>query len=84
MSTPAVHKLRYNAGTLCADTWAHEITEPLAWLADENIQQGIQEMLEFDHCVEEEHCLMKERFFLQEWMMEEWAVEVARAPGAIC
>ncbi|KAJ7586160.1 hypothetical protein C8J56DRAFT_787930, partial [Mycena floridula] len=43
-----------------------------AWLADDNVRQGIKFMLEVDRCSEEEVRLQRERASLQAWMNLEW------------
>ena len=49
-----------------------EATEVSRWLADENVQEGIWVLLEYDHSCEEEHWIIKEQDVLQEWFVEEW------------
>ncbi|KAJ7581690.1 hypothetical protein C8J56DRAFT_1006012 [Mycena floridula] len=43
-----------------------------AWLADDNVRQGIRLMLEVDRCCEEEVRLQREKTSLQAWMNLEW------------
>ncbi|KAJ7589213.1 hypothetical protein C8J56DRAFT_1004235 [Mycena floridula] len=43
-----------------------------AWLADDNVRQGIRLMLEVNRCCEEEVRLQRERTSLQAWMNLEW------------
>jgi len=47
---------------------------PPQWLSDEQVRQGIQALLENDRCKEEEMRLMRERYAMQDWMREEWAI----------
>jgi hypothetical protein len=42
------------------------------WLGDDNVREGIKNLLELDRCQEEERRLYKERQAIQEWMLEEW------------
>ena len=42
------------------------------WLGDDNVREGIKNVLELDRCEEEERRLCKERCAIQEWMQEEW------------
>jgi hypothetical protein len=42
------------------------------WLGDENVRDGIKNLLELDRCREEEIRLQKERCTMQDWMREEW------------
>jgi hypothetical protein len=48
-----------------------ETSIPL-WLRDDNVRQGIKNLLELDRCEEEERRLLKERKAMHEWMVEEW------------
>jgi hypothetical protein len=50
-------------------------TPPL-WLSNEKVRLGITKLLEHDRCDEEEVRLIRERGALQEWMLEEWQVNV--------
>jgi TPP-dependent indolepyruvate ferredoxin oxidoreductase alpha subunit len=43
-----------------------------AWLASENIREGIKALLNRDRCVEEEARIKKERAAMQHWINEEW------------
>ena len=49
---------------------------PPLWLSDEGIQLGITKLLDLDRCEEEEMLLIWERRALQQWMLEEWKVNV--------
>jgi len=49
---------------------------PPLWLSDERVRLGITKMLDVDRCEEEEIRLIRERRALQEWMQEEWNVNV--------
>jgi len=49
---------------------------PPRWLSDERVRQGIKSMLEFDRCNEEEMRLTRERCAMQEWMQEEWNINL--------
>ena len=42
------------------------------WLGDEEVCSGIQDLLQYDWCCEEELRLRKEHCNLQQWFMEEW------------
>lgn len=42
------------------------------WLTDAKTRQGIQAMLDFERCVEEEMRLKRERDAMQHWLKEEW------------
>jgi hypothetical protein len=48
---------------------------PPLWLSDEGIRLGITKLLDLD-CCEEEIRLIQERRALQQWMLEEWKVNV--------
>lgn len=50
---------------------------PPAWLCDENVRLGIQYILQYDRCVEEERRLIKEKRALCDWLREEWLVNRA-------
>ncbi|KIJ61378.1 hypothetical protein HYDPIDRAFT_31467 [Hydnomerulius pinastri MD-312] len=57
-----------------------EDANPPAWLADDDVRAGIKALLEKDRCVEEEQRLLRERCYLQEWLVAEvTAVEAAKA-----
>ncbi|KIJ64158.1 hypothetical protein HYDPIDRAFT_91170, partial [Hydnomerulius pinastri MD-312] len=57
-----------------------EDANPPAWLADDDMCAGIKALLEKDRCVEEEQRLLRERCYLQEWLVAEvTAVEAAKA-----
>jgi hypothetical protein len=45
---------------------------PPAWLADENVRTGINNLLEHDRCLEEEARLKTEKMAMQIWFREEW------------
>ena len=49
---------------------------PPRWLSDERVCQGIKLMLEFDCCNEEEMRLIREECVMQEWMQEEWNINL--------
>jgi len=49
---------------------------PPLWLSDEGIRLGITKLLDLDRCEEEEMRLIRERRALQQWMLEEWKVNV--------
>ena len=38
----------------------------------EAVRQGMRSLLEYDHCEEEEACIIREQTAMQEWMQEEW------------
>jgi hypothetical protein len=50
--------------------------EPPQWLSSEAVRQGIKFLLEYDRCLEEEIRLTRERCAMQEWMREEWDVNL--------
>jgi len=56
---------------------AYDGGEPLQWLGDEAVCQGIRSLLEYDRCEEEEARIIRERTAMQEWMQEEWNVNLA-------
>ncbi|KAF8218514.1 hypothetical protein L208DRAFT_1172909, partial [Tricholoma matsutake] len=43
-------------------------------MCDEDVRRGIKVFLELDHCLEEEACLVHERWALQVWFSEEWKI----------
>ncbi|KAG1744082.1 uncharacterized protein EDB91DRAFT_1246963 [Suillus paluster] len=45
---------------------------PLAWLSDEAVRNGIRLQLAVDRCFKEEARLMHKRSVMQEWMLMEW------------
>ncbi|KAG6834351.1 hypothetical protein H0H93_010267 [Arthromyces matolae] len=47
-------------------------SEPPAWLAVENVREGIKALLERDRCVEEEKRLLHECRSMVQWFSEEW------------
>jgi hypothetical protein len=55
---------------------------PPRWLSDERVRQGIKSMLEFDRCNEEEMRLIRERCAMQEWMQEEWNINLCAYDAA--
>ena len=62
-------------------TESDEVTEPPAWLCNEEVRDGIKAMLEQDRCEEERQRLIMEKRSLQEWFQEEWLI-VNEAIGA--
>ena len=48
-------------------TESEESTEPPPWLCDEGVRNGIEAMLEQDHCKEETQRLSMETCSLKEW-----------------
>jgi hypothetical protein len=56
---------------------AYDGGEPPRWLGDEAVRQGIRSLLEHDRCGEEEVRIIRERTAMQEWMQEEWDVNLA-------
>ena len=43
-----------------------------AWLGDRLMCDGIRMLLQYDRCVEEEKCLIREVHAMKHWMQEEW------------
>ncbi|KAG6814707.1 hypothetical protein H0H93_012533 [Arthromyces matolae] len=49
-------------------------SDPPAWLAVENVREGIKALLERDRCLEEENRLRHECRSMVQWFSEEWKV----------
>lgn len=47
---------------------------PPLWLKDDKVRAGIRHLLDYDHCLEEEVRLTRERLALQEGARDEWNV----------
>lgn len=47
---------------------------PPPWLSNEKVRAGIRNLLDYDHCIEEEARLRQERRSLQELAQAEWDV----------
>ena len=52
------------------------------WLGNGDVRKGIQHLVDYDHCVDEETRLMKERCALQEWFVEEWKCALKAAAAS--
>ena len=63
-------------------TESEESTEPLPWLCDEEVRDGIKAMLEWDWCEEESHRLVMEKQSLQHWFREERLIVNEAIPAA--
>ena len=46
-------------------------------MTDDGVREGIKLLLEHDRCEEEEVRLLRERHAMQEWIREEWDINVA-------
>lgn len=58
-------------------------SDPPLWLRDENVRNGIRNLLDYDRCVEEEARVLKEHRSLQESARNQWAIlSVALASAA--